>query len=157
VDRIFDRLARLHKAGKTRPHRWHKTRAAPKEAAVAVDCQHDHHGIGARKMLGLAPLAVASPAAADKPCRSPAVGAKAVARMPVQDSLGFGDRRQVIRRDQSLYGDRSQVGHQQIAAALQSLGRLRRKPMAKSRRAIMQAEKNCFRGRPEFLSFGRRE
>ncbi len=76
-------------------------------------------------MLRLALRAVAPPATAGKPRRGPAIGAKAVARMPMKDGLRFGDRRQVIGGNEPLHGDRPQVRYQQIAAAFQRLGQLR--------------------------------
>ena len=46
-----------------------------------------------------------------------------MARVPSQQRLGFGERRQMIRRDQPSHRDRAQVGDQQIVAALQLFGR----------------------------------
>src|SRR5450755_1640244 len=85
--RVLDRFARLDEAGQARPHGRHKTRAAAEQAALAVACQHDSHRIGAREMFGLALRAIALPAGLHGLRRRAAIGAEAVAQMPVQHRL----------------------------------------------------------------------
>src|SRR5687767_12320782 len=60
--RFLDALAGLDEARKARPHVGDEAPGAPEQAALAVDRQHDHHRIGARKMLDLAGRTFAFPA-----------------------------------------------------------------------------------------------
>ena len=50
-----------------------------------------------------------------------AIGAEAMARMPVQQRLGFRERGQMLGRDQSLHRDRAQIGDEKFARALSAL------------------------------------
>ena len=74
-----------------------KRAGAAEQAVVAVDRQHDHDRIGARKMLGLAGRAVALPAGLRDVGRRAAIRAEAMPRMPVQQRLGLGERRRDAR------------------------------------------------------------
>ena len=88
-----------------------KPAGAAEHAAVAVDRQHDDDRIGARKMLRSCRT---GNRAASRPATTwvgaPQFGAEAVARMPAEQRLGLGERRQMIGVDQALHRDRAQVG-----------------------------------------------
>src|SRR5262245_60680529 len=73
VHRILDRFTRLNISRETRPHGRYKAGRAAEQAPLPVARQHDHYGIGARKVLRLALRAVATPAATDESCRSATV------------------------------------------------------------------------------------
>ena len=91
-------------------------------------------------MLRLAVRAIAPPAAVDGLRRRAAIRAEAVARMPVQHGLGFGDRRQMLGLDQALHRDRAQVGHQKSVARLERFRRRRRNADAETAGAVEVAE-----------------
>ena len=90
-DRVLEALARLDKAGEGRIHAGREVPRAPHQRAVAVGHQHDHGGVGARKMhrvaggVGAAPHVARFLAAG----RGAAYSAKAVARVPVQHRAGM--------------------------------------------------------------------
>src|SRR5512143_1804974 len=100
---VLDRFTGFHIASEAGPHRRYETRRTSEQTTLVVARQHDHHRIGARKVLGFALWAIAPPSARYKPRCGAAVRAKAVARVPVQHGLGFGDRRQVIGSDEALH------------------------------------------------------
>src|SRR5262249_60069920 len=92
--RLLDVLARFDEAGEARPHGRGEARRAPEQAMLALHRQHDDDRIGARKMLGPARRTLALPAALDRVGRGAAVGAEAMARVPGEQRLRLGDRRQ---------------------------------------------------------------
>ena len=96
ADRLFDRLAGFEKAGEARIHALGKARLAAEQAVLAIDREHDDDRIGARKMLRLAGVALAPPARRGDARRRAAIGAMAVAGVPMEDRLGLpedGERR----------------------------------------------------------------
>src|SRR6516162_3492929 len=104
---IFDRFPGLDETGEARPHAGLKSIRAAEDAALARDCKHDHDRIGAGEMLGAAGRAIASPARFDQIGGGAAIRAKAMARMPVEERLAFGERRQMVGLDQPAYRDRA--------------------------------------------------
>ena len=67
-----------------------------------------------------------------------------MAGVPMQQRLGFGQRRKVIRRDQALHGDRAQVGDDQIGHGLQRLDCGRLETYSEPSVAGEQAEEDQF-------------
>ena len=61
-----------------------------------MDGEHDHDRIGAREMLHFAGRAIAPPAAFNERCRGSAIRAEAMPRMPIEQRLSLGERRQVV-------------------------------------------------------------
>src|SRR5882724_5044021 len=61
-DRVLDGLGRFDKAGEAGIHAGQKLLLPPQKAFLARGHQHDHHRVGAGKMLGLAVRALALPA-----------------------------------------------------------------------------------------------
>src|SRR6516162_3532630 len=104
---IFDRLPGLDKPGEARPHAGLETIRAAEHAALARDRKHDHDRVGAREMLRAAGRAIASPAGFDEIGRGPAIRAKAMARMPVEERFAFSEWRQMVGLDQPAYRDRA--------------------------------------------------
>src|SRR5262245_60413463 len=105
---IFDRLPGLDEPGEAGPHAGLKTMRAAEHAALARDRKHDHDRVGAGEMLGAAGRAVASPTGFDQIGRGrPAIRAKAMARMPVEQRLAFGERRQMVGLDHAAHRDRA--------------------------------------------------
>src|SRR6516162_8525008 len=90
---VFDRLPGLDETGEARPHAGLKAMRAAENAALARDRQHDHDRIRAGKMLRPARGAITPPAGFDEVGRGPAVGAKAMTRMPVEERFALGERR----------------------------------------------------------------
>ena len=78
-------------------------------------------------------------------------------RMPAEQRLGFGERRQMLRLDQALHRNRAQIGDLQIVARLERLDRRRIEPQPEPRRVIHQAKKDVFMPAAERARFGRRE
>ena len=115
--RILDRLARFEKAGEARIHRLGEARLAPEQAIVAIDRQHDDDRIGARKMLRLADVAFAPPARRRDARHRAAIGAMAVAHMPIHQRLGLAEHADQIGRQQALHRDRAHVDQREIVAA----------------------------------------
>ena len=89
---------------------------APEQAALAVDHEHDRDRIGARKMLRHAGRAIAPPAALDRLRGRAAIRAEAVARMPAEQRLGFGERRQMVGIEQAAHRDRAQIGDREMSS-----------------------------------------
>ena len=155
--RFLDRFAGLGKAGETRPHGRRETRRAAEHAALAGNRQHDDDRIGAGKMLGFARRAIAPPAGLNDFGLGAAIRTVRMPRMPAEQRLGFGERRQMLRLDQALHRDRAQIGDFQIVARLERLDRLRIEPQPEPRRVIHQAEKDVFMPAAERARLGRRE
>ena len=77
--------------------------------------------------------------------------------MPAEQRLGFGERRQMLRRDHALHRDRAKIGDRQIVARLQRFDRLRIEPEAEPRRTVAQSEEYAFVDAAERGRFGGRE
>ena len=80
--------------------------------------------------------------------RRAAIGTETVARMPAEQRLGFGERRQMLGADEALHRDAAQVGDFQIVARFERLeraadrGRNRnaaRRPRGRERRVSRRA------------------
>ncbi len=80
------------------------------QALVARGHQHDDDRVGARKMLGLAVRAVALPAAFLHRGTGSAIGAIAVALMPVHHRFRHRDRRELVGRHHALHRHATQFG-----------------------------------------------
>jgi len=80
-----------------------------------------------------------------------------VARVPVQHGFCLGDRRQMVRLDQTLHGDRAQVGHEQVVARFQCFGRGLRDAVAETAGAAEMPEEHRLGRRRERLRFRNRE
>ena len=85
--------------------------------------------------------------------RLAAIGAEAMARMPGEQRLRLGERREMLGSDQSLHGDRAQVGDEQIGALLQRLGGLGIERDAEAAGLAGQSEKHRLGGRRERARF----
>src|SRR6202522_2449864 len=116
--RLLDRLTGFGEAGEARPHRRREARRTAEHATLAGDRQHAHDRIGAGKMFGLARRTIAPPAALDELSRRAAIGTVAMARVPTENSLGFGERRQMFGSDDTLDGDRAKINEFEIVARL---------------------------------------
>src|SRR5580693_10738057 len=95
-------------------------------------------------MLGLAGRAIAPPTALHYARRRSAIRTKAMARMPADQRLGFGERRQMRGVDQALHRDGAQIGDFQIVARLERLDRCRIEAEAEARRIAQEAEEDRF-------------
>ena len=134
-----------------------KRRERPSTPAVAHDGQHDDDRIGAREMLRLARRAVAAPAGFDDVGRRAAIRAEAVARMPADERLGLGERRQMLGADQALHRDAAQIGDFQIVARFEPFHRFRIETETEARRAVEQPEENTLARRAERAGLAGRE
>jgi hypothetical protein len=157
ADRILERLAGLHKPGETGPHGVGKSARAAEHAIAAIDRQHDDDGIGAGKMRGRAGRAIAPPAALGWLSGGAAVGAKPVARVPMQQRLGLGERGQMIGGDQSLHGNGAQIDDHEIMARFERARDRGIEPVAKARRALEQTEKYDLGAFAERARLGKRK
>jgi hypothetical protein len=81
----------------------------------------------------------------------------AVARVPMQQRLCLGERRQIVGGYESLDGDRTQVRDEESAAVLQCLHVRLSQSDAKAAGALVQAEENGFRGTAKRPHLDRRE
>src|SRR5262245_40050473 len=142
---IFDRLPGLDEPGEARPHAGLETIRAAEHAALARDRKHDHDRVGAREMLRAAGRAIASPAGFDEIGRGPAIRAKAMARMPVEERLAFGERRQMVGLDQATHRDRAEIGDDELVPCFEHLRGCRVERDRESRRVLAEAEKNELR------------
>src|SRR5262245_11227606 len=142
---IFDRLPGLDESGEARPHAGLETIRAAEHAALARDRKHDHDRVGAREMLRAAGRAIASPAGFDALGRRPAIPAKAMARMPVEERLAFGERRQMVGLDQATHRDRAEIGDDELVPCFEHLRGCRVERDRESRRVLAEAEKNELR------------
>src|SRR5258708_3195799 len=139
---FFDTFARLDEAREARPHVGDEAAGTPEQAALAVDRQHDDDRVGAREMLGLAARAFALPAGLQDVGLRAAVRAEAMARMPGEQRLGFRERRKMIRRDETLYGNRAQIGDEEIVAPFQRFGGFGIERDAEASGIAVEAEKH---------------
>src|SRR4029077_3315001 len=94
--RFLDALARLDETGKTRPHVGDEAARAAEQAPVAVDRQHDHDWVRAREVLDLAGRTLALPAGLRDGGRRAAICAEAMPRMPREQRLRLGERREML-------------------------------------------------------------
>src|SRR5262252_8503415 len=143
---VFDRFAGLDEAGEARPHAGLETVGAAEHAALARDRKHDHDRIRAREMLRAAGRAIASPAGFDEIGRGPAIRAKAMTSMPVEQGLAFGEWRQMVGLDQATHRDRAQIGDDELVPCFEHLRGRRLECDRESRRLLAEAEKNQLRG-----------
>ena len=104
--------------------------------------QHDHHRVGARKVLGLAARAVALPAAFLHPGAGAAIGAEAVALMPAYHRFRHRDRGELLGRSEALHRHAAQFGDGDVSAAHQLFHGRGRNTHAEQRRAVAQAQKD---------------
>ena len=72
-------------------------RVEMEQRAAIMLGDHDDHGVDAREMLGVAIRAAAPPAGAEDRRRGPAIGAEAVARVPVDQRARRGEGRRLAR------------------------------------------------------------
>ena len=154
---VFDRLPRLDEAREARPHAGLEAVRAAEHATLARDRKHDHHRIGAGEMRRAAGGTIAPPAAFDDFGRGPARGAKAMARMPVEQRLAFRERGKMIGFDQAAHRDRAQIGYDEFVTRLERLRGLRLERNRESRRAVAETEKNDLGGAAEGARFGQVE
>src|SRR5262249_40052552 len=108
-------------------------------------------------MLRAAGWTVAPPAALDKIAGGPAIRAEAVARVPADERLALGERRQVLGGDEAAHGDRAQIRDDEVVARLERFSAGGIEPDGKSRRAVDEPEKDGLRRAPERARLGRRE
>ena len=112
------------------------------QAFVARGHQHDHDGIGARKMLGLAVRAIALPAALRHRRAGAAIGAKTVALMPAHHRFRHRDRRKLVGRHHALHRHAAQFADRDVVAGQQFLHGGRADAHAEDRGAFAQAQKD---------------
>ncbi len=72
-----------------------------------------------------------------------------MARMPCEQRLRLGERRQVLGIDQPLHGDRAQIRDHEIVAGLERLGCRFADVDAETGDAVAQTEKDRFARRRE--------
>ena len=77
--------------------------------------------------------------------------------MPVQQRLGFRERRKMIGANQALRGDGTQIDDVKIAADFKRFRRGGIDSHAEAGRTAEQPEKNGFGRRPKCTRFGKRE
>src|SRR5262249_39201120 len=75
----------------------------------------------------------------------PAIRAKAMACMPVEERLAFGERRQMVGLDQATHRDRAQIGDDELVPCFEHLRGRRLECDRESRRVLAEAEKNDLR------------
>ena len=93
---------------------------AAEQDVIAIDHQHDGHGIGAGKMLGGAGRAIAPPARLDRTqWAAPQRAQKPWARVPMQDALGLRQHRDSGRPSEALLRKRAKVADLQSGMARQ--------------------------------------
>jgi hypothetical protein len=71
-----------------------------------------------------------------------AIGAEAVALMPAHQRFGHRDRRELVRRHNTLHHHAAQFGDRDVVARQQLFHRRRRDAHAEHRRAVAQAQKD---------------
>src|SRR6185437_13168574 len=107
--------------------------------------------------LHLAGRAIATPAGVHHIGRRPAIRTKAVPRMPAEQRLGLGERRQMLGIDEAVYRNAAQVGELEVVARLERLDSLGIETDAEPRRAVHQTEKQRLACAPERARLVRRE
>ena len=88
---FFNRLARLHETGKRRIHALRPSALPPQKHAGSMAHGNDDHRIRARKMIRGTGRAVAALARIAHFSLHPAIGAKPVVLMPMQQGTGLGE------------------------------------------------------------------
>src|SRR3954469_21547246 len=139
ADRVLDGLGGFDETGEAGIHARRKLLLAAEQALFAGGDVHDHDGIGARKVLGLATRALPLPAAFLHPGTRAAIGAIAVALMPAHHRLRHRDRRQLLRRPRALHRHAAQLTEGVVFAPDQLLGRGLRQAHPEHRGAVAQA------------------
>ena len=112
--RLLEGLAGFDEAGETGPHARREAGGAAEQALVAVDGEHDHHRVGARKMLRAAIRAFAPPAGLGDDEALAAIGAEAAPGVPGDHRLGGGELADLLGAHQLLHGDGAQVGDEEV-------------------------------------------
>jgi hypothetical protein len=97
---------------------------------------------GSVKVLRLAGRTIAAPPGFHGFRRHAAIRTEAMPRMPADQRLGFGQRRQMIGADQTLHRNGAQVGDFYVIAHLQPLDRLRVEAETEARGAVEQPEEH---------------
>src|SRR6185503_1210176 len=88
---LLERFSRLDEAGEARKPRARAPAIATEQGPIAVDREHDHDGIGAREVRRAAIWAAPHPTGARHPGGRSALGAEAVAAMPVEQRPRLGE------------------------------------------------------------------
>src|SRR5215469_16668639 len=91
-------------------------------------------------MQGLASRAIAPPAAFHRLGGGAAIGAEAVAGVPVHERAAFRERTEMIVLEKTAHRDRAQVDEHDIAARLQRRDGGRRERKRESRLPLEEAE-----------------
>ena len=78
-------------------------------------------------------------------------------RMPAEQRLGLGERRQMLRRDHALHRDTAQVGELEVVARLQRLDGLGIETETEARGVVQQPEKHRLAHAAERARRGGRE
>ena len=97
--------------------------------------------------------AIAPPTGLDQCGLGAAIRAVGMPRVPAEQRLGFGKRRQMLCVYQPLHRDRAQIGDLQIAARFERLDGLRIEPQPEARRRVDQAEEYAFVREAECVGF----
>ena len=145
--RLLDRLARLEEAGERRIHARREARLPAEQAALAVDREHDHHRIDARKDLDRAGRRRCGSTPPRFSCSGPPQRPqKRFARMPVEIGARLRERREIGRIERALDRERAKVDR------LDRLGKRRRPtrpwPAKRGPSATMPSRIRLSRSRP---------
>ena len=92
-------LARLDEAGEAGEPGARAPPVAAEQGPLAADREHDHDGIGAREVRRPARRALPFPAGRRHPGRRSALGAEAMAGVPVEQRAGLGEDRRLAGGD----------------------------------------------------------
>ncbi len=151
ADRILDRFAGLEESREARIGPGLKPRLPAEQALLAPRDQHDHDGIGAGKMLRFASRAIAAEARMRHHGAGAAIGAEAVARMPVQHRFGHGQKAKLAFGNEARHGDGAQIRYDEGRVVAKEVGCLRR-----SRRWRPRGDRPGCRGKPAPRGLGGR-
>ena len=102
--RLLDRLARLHESGEAGEPGADPPPTAAEQAALALDREHDHDRVDARIMVRPAIRAAPPPSGRVDRARRPALRAKAVPRVPVEQRARLGEDRGLAAGDRGGQG-----------------------------------------------------
>jgi peptidase M20/M25/M40-like protein len=90
ADCVLQCLTRFHEPGKAGKSRAGAAAATAEQGTLASDREHDHDRVDARKVMRLAGRAVSRPTTRHRLARRPALRAKAVPRVPIDDRARLG-------------------------------------------------------------------